>query len=309
MKKPKDHFSQLEEPDLQRMSSSVIFTTLRQTLKGPLLQAIPRLIQYCFWLPRWLWQKLFQLKYITLSRDDVSFQSEIKVASLPAAEADIETHMDLDLWSGTLAEQKFSISKHQIQSFVHRLRVEYGFSRFAIDLSLANPQQIKALNHSYRNKNTPTDVLSFRQLTFTKPGEVEKSGHFYGSIGRSFTHKHLGDVVICPQIVSKYALQTPAANTPKGLSRNLVSLVTDKLVFTISHGFLHLIGYDHENLDDQKIMAKEEQKCLAIWQNHKAPLVTPYQTHHPSNISQISHHPMAVSAIKRLSWNLFRPSS
>ncbi len=79
-------------------------------------------------------------------------------------------------------------------------------------LVLTTDRAIRRLNGRYRGKDAPTDVLAF-------PGEG-------GELG-------LGDVVISVE---------SAARNARGLGRTLAK----ELDVLALHGFLHLLGYDHE---------------------------------------------------------------
>ena len=87
-----------------------------------------------------------------------------------------------------------------------------------VALVLAGDRALRTLNHRYRGKDKPTDVLSF-------PG----SGHAHA-------RGDLGDIVI--------SVDTAAANA-KRLGRTL----PQELGVLALHGFLHVLGYDHESDD------------------------------------------------------------
>lgn len=89
---------------------------------------------------------------------------------------------------------------------------------------LAGDRTLRSLNARYRGKDKPTDVLSF-------PGPGGQEG--------------LGDVVI--------SLETAARNA-RALGRTLPQEV-DVLAL---HGFLHVLGYDHET--DDGTMDRLEQR-------------------------------------------------
>lgn len=74
-----------------------------------------------------------------------------------------------------------------------------------------NEKEARQLNQSYRGKDYATDVLSFEAV---EPGS-------------------LGELVICPKVISRQAKE-------HGL------LVREELGYMVLHGFLHLLGYDHE---------------------------------------------------------------
>ena len=98
---------------------------------------------------------------------------------------------------------------------------------------LTDDKSIRALNRQWRGKNAATNVLSFPAA----PG------------GRSAA-RLLGDIVI--------AYETTAAESRaegKPFDHHLVHLVV--------HGFLHLLGYDHESDREAEEMERRERKILA----------------------------------------------
>lgn len=87
--------------------------------------------------------------------------------------------------------------------------------RAAVTIVLADDAEVRTLNHQYRNKNKPTNVLSFPD------GEMEEGV------------RQLGDIIL--------AFETVVAETKtqkKPLKHHLTHLVI--------HGVLHLLGHDHE---------------------------------------------------------------
>ena len=102
--------------------------------------------------------------------------------------------------------------------------------KFSLTLLLSNNKNIKILNRKFRNKNKPTDILSFP---------------FDNKI-KNIKKLYLGDIVISYDFMDK----------PK--SQNLI-LFKEKVVKTFIHGFLHLLGFDHIKLKDYRKMLKEEQ--------------------------------------------------
>ena len=104
-----------------------------------------------------------------------------------------------------------------------------------VSVNLVGPEKIKSLNLKYRNKDKETDVLSF-------PLE-DDSLKKYGIMP-------LGDIFICPAYVEK-----KIKATGENLDKTMAHLAV--------HGFLHLLGYDHEKSEtDAEKMSSEEQKIL-----------------------------------------------
>jgi probable rRNA maturation factor len=99
-------------------------------------------------------------------------------------------------------------------------------SRFTI--LLAGNARLKTLNHDFRGKNKPTNVLSF-------PSD-EKN--------------YRGDIALAYGVT-----KAEAAAAKKSFADHATHLVV--------HGVLHLAGYDHERARDAKIMEPLEVKILA----------------------------------------------
>jgi len=114
---------------------------------------------------------------------------------------------------------------------------KYRFIKKNLSLTvlLSNNKNIKKLNKKFRNKNKPTDVLSF-------PAEKKIN------IKKNY---YLGDIIISYEFIDK--------------SKKLSNLEFKKKVVKIFiHGFLHLLGYDHIKLKDFKKMIKEEEKIYKL---------------------------------------------
>ncbi len=112
-----------------------------------------------------------------------------------------------------------------------------GASDCFISIAIVGPKQIQKLNLQYRNKNKPTDVLSFSRM--------EPSLAAF-----SFEETDLGDVLICWSIAKKQAAEYKTT-----LQEELARLTV--------HGVLHLFGYDHEiGLKEEKRMFRLQEKIL-----------------------------------------------
>ena len=99
---------------------------------------------------------------------------------------------------------------------------------------LANDAEVRKLNHEWRGKNKPTNVLSFPAADLKVPsGEI----------------KPLGDIVLGFETCEKEA---------KASGRSL----RDHAVHLTVHGLLHLVGYNHENDADAESMENKEIRIL-----------------------------------------------
>ncbi len=104
---------------------------------------------------------------------------------------------------------------------------------FELTIRLVNATESQQLNKQYRQKDKPTNVLSF---PFEVPEGIELN--------------LLGDLVICTQVVEQEA---------KAQNKELF----DHWAHMVIHGCLHLVGYDHINDADANEMEAIEIKILA----------------------------------------------
>ncbi len=103
--------------------------------------------------------------------------------------------------------------------------------REVISLALVKENEMRKLNKTYRGKNKVTDVLSFEAGEYRQPREAS------------------GEIIICPSQARKQAEQYGNSYT-----REMMKLVL--------HGYLHILGYDHERESEAEKMEDLEQKIL-----------------------------------------------
>jgi probable rRNA maturation factor len=116
------------------------------------------------------------------------------------------------------------------------LKADFGEAELAV--MLTDDAGIRTLNLNWRGVDKPTNVLSFPALPPT------------GSGGPDDAPRMLGDIAIAYETTRK-----EADDEEKPFDHHLSHLAV--------HGFLHLIGYDHEQDDDAEAMETLEQEILA----------------------------------------------
>ncbi len=102
-----------------------------------------------------------------------------------------------------------------------------------VTVRIVDAEESQALNRDYRDKDKPTNVLSF---PFEAPVQLQLP--------------LLGDLVICAEVVEN------EANAQK---KTLVSHWAHMIV----HGCLHLVGYDHIDDDEAEAMEAQERLIMA----------------------------------------------
>jgi probable rRNA maturation factor len=120
-----------------------------------------------------------------------------------------------------------------------------------VSLLFVDEDAIAALNQQFLGKSGPTDVLSFP--IEDEPGPTGRSPDLGGSgpgvSPDEGTLTLLGDVVICPSVAARNAVE------------HEVSL-DDEIALLVVHGLLHLLGLDHEKEAEAERMEALEQQLL-----------------------------------------------
>ncbi|PHX94281.1 MAG: rRNA maturation RNase YbeY [Acidimicrobium sp.] len=114
---------------------------------------------------------------------------------------------------------------------------------------------IAGLNEKYMGKTGSTDVLSFPldavdAVRTPGPGAFSR-GPDKSNIDLNDLPVLLGDVVVCP-VVAERQSATHAGN------------IDDELALLVTHGVLHVLGYDHDQDGDAKKMQSRERELLEL---------------------------------------------
>ncbi|GAB6070939.1 rRNA maturation RNase YbeY [Thiomicrorhabdus hydrogeniphila] len=156
--------------------------------------------------------------------------------------------LDLELQWG-IEEQPIP-TLEQCQKWVHAsLQEPRSFEPVEMTIRIVNEEESQTLNFDYRNKNKPTNVLSFE---FEQPPGLVDLGEEL---------PYLGDLVICADVVKQ-----EAESQHKSLEMHWAHMVV--------HGTLHLQGYDH--IDD---VEAEEMEALEIEIMQNLGYANPYHEH------------------------------
>ncbi len=110
-----------------------------------------------------------------------------------------------------------------------------------VAVKLSDDAEVRGLNASYRGKDRPTNVLSFPMVQPDLLQSLENSDD-----GEAL----LGDIILALETCTAEAAEKGVA-----LDRHVTHLIT--------HGTLHLLGYDHQNDADAERMEDLEVKALA----------------------------------------------
>ena len=129
-----------------------------------------------------------------------------------------------------------------------------------VSLLFVDEPAMAALNEQFLGKSGPTDVLSFP--IEDEPGPTGRSpdlgGSGPGTSPEEGTLTLLGDVVICPAVAARNAIE------------HEVSL-EDEVALLVVHGLLHLLGMDHEDDAEAERMEALEQELLTRFYRNQVP--------------------------------------
>ena len=122
---------------------------------------------------------------------------------------------------------------------------ELAKRRISADLLLTDDAEVRALNHQWRGKDQPTNVLSFPMLERAELLALGQAGE------ENAPPELLGDIALALETCTREAAD-------KGIS------LKHHTAHLIVHGLLHLAGYDHETSpDDARAMETLEINALA----------------------------------------------
>lgn len=104
---------------------------------------------------------------------------------------------------------------------------------YYVSLMVTNNEVIHQINKEYRNVDRPTDVISFAYNETENIGPVEI----------------IGDIIISIDKVKEQA-------------ESFGHSEKREFYYLLAHGMLHILGYDHIEDDEKKIMREKEEKYL-----------------------------------------------
>ncbi len=137
------------------------------------------------------------------------------------------------------------IDQRRVKRWVSLIFKKMGCIKSEISILFVDDDEIQVLNRDYRGKDKPTDVLSFPQIEIGKGigrGKGEKNMREY-----SLPIPVLGDVVI-------------SLETAKRQAKERGHPFIREVLILLTHGILHLLGYDHEGDRKKGVEMRRKEK-------------------------------------------------
>ena len=151
----------------------------------------------------------------------------------------LELDLEIDNRSGV--ELDASVYEKVEEYIIITLQQENVLVPCEISFSLVIPEEIQELNAEYRNIDKETDVLSFPMLEF--PEDEDMRTYETG------IPVMLGDIVIST---------TRAAEQAEAYGHSLER----EICYLSVHSVLHLLGYDHMEEDEKRVMRAREKAIM-----------------------------------------------
>ncbi len=129
----------------------------------------------------------------------------------------------------------------QAQFVLQRLRLHPNAE---LSLVLVDEAAMTSLHERWMDEPGPTDVLSF-PMDELRPGRDDK-------VVDDDEAGLLGDVVICPTVAAR---QAQVAGHPQRAELGVL----------LTHGILHLLGYDHAEPEEERLMFGLQGQLVAEW--------------------------------------------
>ncbi len=117
-----------------------------------------------------------------------------------------------------------------------------------VSVLLTDNEGIREVNRGMRGIDKPTDVLSFPSAEYEEPAD------FDGLDAQDVFNPETGEYMIGDVMISAEKVREQAAEYGHSERR--------ELAFLVAHSMLHLMGYDHENDEERKVMEERQEAVL-----------------------------------------------
>ncbi len=147
-------------------------------------------------------------------------------------------------WNNCVPEYNFLVDK-SVESLCKSSVIPeiYSGKNIHINIVLSNDENIQILNHNFRGKDKATNVLSFALI------DDDEIDMIISQCEHSEENIPVGDIVIALETIKREA---------KEQNKTLNNHFQHMLI----HGILHILGYDHINDDDARVMENLEIDIL-----------------------------------------------
>ncbi len=136
---------------------------------------------------------------------------------------------------------------NDMESCVVKAVTAEGIGECRLCITVVDEAEIARLNRDFRDKDAVTDVLSFPANDIKISLADAIKGGYSPEIEEG--EIYLGDIAICFERATSQALEYGNS-------------LTEEMCFLAVHGCLHLLGYDHMNEEDERVMRLKQRTAL-----------------------------------------------
>lgn len=133
-----------------------------------------------------------------------------------------------------ISKTDLKIDINKLKKYLNAILAELGEKNISLNIALVNNEYIKELNLRYRKINRATDILAFT----------------------ADEEKELGDIAISLEM----------ANLQSKVFKNSFE---KEVMLLLTHGILHLLGYDHHNKKDEGKMNSLQKELMEKYYKNK----------------------------------------
>ena len=149
--------------------------------------------------------------------------------------------MNIEMTFSNEVDQKFDEFEKIYQDLA---RVIFNYLNlndyFIFEVDLVDEEKIHEINKIYRHIDRPTDVISFA---------FEDNNDFKNLNGE--LPRDLGEIFICTDVAKRQ-------------SEEYKHSFLREMSFLFTHGIIHLLGYDHMTIEDEKVMFTIQDEIMEI---------------------------------------------
>jgi len=159
--------------------------------------------------------------------------------------------MTIDIEYENAKEDVFAFDTRKVieQTIAAALDHEHCEYDVYIEVVLTDDEDIHAVNKETRGIDRSTDVLSFPNCFFEKPGDFSKIEEQEDCFHPETGELMLGDIMISVEHVFAQAKEYGHS-------------VRRELAFLVAHSMLHLMGYDHMEEQERRVMEERQETIL-----------------------------------------------
>lgn len=151
-------------------------------------------------------------------------------------------------------DDDIALNKEQKELAIKTIETVLEYTKFPyevdVTVTITDDTYIHQLNLAHRDKDKATDVLSFPMIAWPSPCDYT----YLDSQLDYLVNPETGYVILGDIVLSMDHVNAQAKDYGHTFER--------EFSFLIVHSMLHLLGYDHENADDEAVMIQEQKNIM-----------------------------------------------